>query len=459
MTSPQPPLPIVPPELCDARINSMVTEEPFDGLCKECGRDFRRVQPAFTHIPCSAKKVEGQYQCLDCEALYPSIGPLGKHRLKVHAKGRFSCNLCPLKTGNRHQMVNHIETKHLGIKKYVCPVIGCSQSFAAAQSRDRHAARKHSLLPSSTPMTTPRKDPDVTLSLLSPISDASDHLSSLLQSTTPAVATVSPSLLDPVSATSIPIADRQSSAVDTSDLQLLLGLMKRCKTCDGYFLDDCGLKEHLKKHKMQEEREVLNAVSNLEESVSRLSTPDIVPVTDARDISATESLVDEVHSPAKTKNVIACATPEVAPDDLMAEQETSNDSPEMQNDGQAEVVDSMSDDVMSDATVSSSKPTGPVSEDQDEQLDQEHTNQSKLTTQMSEEMDTTSAAYSQFPMSPETAKIRCKNFFSTLMGMTTIQPNHVAQKCRKLVQGMIVSLIVTHSYSSILTFLFFALGW
>lgn len=222
----------------------MYTVSPFVGNCQMCKKTFKSAQFAATHSPCTAS-VSGRYQCPECGELFETIQSLASHRLKKHLPGRYSCNLCPKSCITQNQIERHVQRIHLGLKKYVCAVPGCMQSFSRSNQLDQHVTQVHA--PGS--------------SLLHPVPE--------LIAATQAAETAVPS--DPSHPVPVP-----ETTTDTSDLQLLLSLMQHCETCDGYFLSERGLKNHLKRHKVQAE-----VPCKTEETITRTSTPESTCANDA----------------------------------------------------------------------------------------------------------------------------------------------------------------------------------
>jgi KRAB domain-containing zinc finger protein len=140
-------------EFCDQRFNSkqsLDTHLKFDHMgfskfkCETCERKFKSNSILRAHIRQvhGEKKFKCEYKGCDRKFTFPSERK--KHFDRVHLKikneKQLQCDLCPHKSVKKFQLIDHIESRHLG-KKYNCKQ--CDTVFNARSTLYSHIRNKH----------------------------------------------------------------------------------------------------------------------------------------------------------------------------------------------------------------------------------------------------------------------------------------------------------------------------
>ena len=280
--------------------NSLFTVMPFDGLCRQCNKTFKTVCSAYTHVPCT-QSVLGRYQCVNCSEMFTGILKLAAHRMKKHLLGQFVCNTCTKRFHSHARITSHIQRVHMGIKKYACNQLNCISSFSKLAERALHIQNDHPAAASSLLLNPSQEVPAPSTATQNPLSEAEEPESKAADD-----------------------MESEAAANDTSDLLIVLSLMKQCKTCDGYFLTERGLSEHLSKHKFQSEA----FITQSQATMSSTSSPDSAPAADSSYATATPMECEDSNDQAE------CLLPDPE-EHLVPELKGCAESQEMHSEGPA----------------------------------------------------------------------------------------------------------------------------
>ena len=107
------------------------TENQSDGKninCEHCEKAFTRR----LHLELHTKRVHLKIRdhiCEICKKPFSTMNDLNTHRI-VHQERKFACNICGLKIRSKVSLVNHMESRHMGISKkpYFCQDCGIQYS-------------------------------------------------------------------------------------------------------------------------------------------------------------------------------------------------------------------------------------------------------------------------------------------------------------------------------------------
>ncbi|KXN86071.1 hypothetical protein AN958_10547 [Leucoagaricus sp. SymC.cos] len=133
-----------PPQL-SPRINS--------DLVPNHGATYRTVNPQSTHFPNFGKDVSrspgsqgeaapsGQPQIVNRKGVSERTLAAAEANRKREAK--FHCHICGNSQTSKQNLDNHIASRHMQLKRFPCPVEGCSAKYGHARGVNRHLDAKH----------------------------------------------------------------------------------------------------------------------------------------------------------------------------------------------------------------------------------------------------------------------------------------------------------------------------
>ena len=98
--------------------------------CEVCGKVFKGKGPLKMHMVSHTN--EGDFLCEVCKKPFSKRSDLNLHKVS-HEERKFPCNICGLKIRTKQSLVNHMESRHMGISKkpYFCQDCGIHYSHTA----------------------------------------------------------------------------------------------------------------------------------------------------------------------------------------------------------------------------------------------------------------------------------------------------------------------------------------
>ena len=102
-----------------------------DIKCEQCDKVVKRKAELKLHTKRAHLKIK-DHMCEVCKKLFFTINELNTHKI-VHKEKKYHCNICGLKIRSKRSLVNHTESRHMGISKkpYFCKDCGIHYSNTA----------------------------------------------------------------------------------------------------------------------------------------------------------------------------------------------------------------------------------------------------------------------------------------------------------------------------------------
>ena len=99
--------------------------------CDQCGKVFSTEKDLEHHNKSLHQKIE-DLACKVCKKAFSKYRNLKIHK-RVHEERKFPCEICGLKVQTKKSLVNHMESRHMGIskKQYFCQDCGIHYSHSA----------------------------------------------------------------------------------------------------------------------------------------------------------------------------------------------------------------------------------------------------------------------------------------------------------------------------------------
>ena len=87
-------------------------------------------------------RVNGKYECRQCNLTFEHVTALNHHNQKVHNCEKYACSQCDYQFTQKSVLTRHIQSKHEGVK-YACDV--CDYQATRPFSLTRHIKTKHDI--------------------------------------------------------------------------------------------------------------------------------------------------------------------------------------------------------------------------------------------------------------------------------------------------------------------------
>ena len=102
-----------------------------DIKCEQCDKVVKRKTELKLHTKRAHLKIK-DHVCEVCIKPFSTTNELNTHKI-VHREKKFHCNICSLKIRDKRSLVNHMESRHMGISKkpYFCQDCGIHYSNTA----------------------------------------------------------------------------------------------------------------------------------------------------------------------------------------------------------------------------------------------------------------------------------------------------------------------------------------
>ena len=102
-----------------------------DIKCEQCDKVVKRKTELQLHVKRAHLKIK-DHVCEVCMKAFSTTNELNTHKI-VHREKKFHCNICGLKIRDKRSLVNHMESRHMGISKkpYFCQDCGIHYSNTA----------------------------------------------------------------------------------------------------------------------------------------------------------------------------------------------------------------------------------------------------------------------------------------------------------------------------------------